>query len=123
MKFKSDENMPVEAADDLRQAGHDAVTVADQHLAGQPDVRIADVCRAEGRAVVTLDLDFSDIRVYPPSDYAGIIVLRPSVQTITNTRRLVGQVIAMLPNEPLSGQLWIVDEGQIRIRAATPGTP
>ena len=53
MKFKTDENMPVEAAEDLRQAGHDAVTVADQQLAGQSDVRVADVCRAEGRAVLT----------------------------------------------------------------------
>jgi predicted nuclease of predicted toxin-antitoxin system len=123
MKFKTDENMPVEAAEDLRQACHDAETVVDQRLAGQPDVRVAEVCKAEGRAVVTLDLDFSDIRVYPPSDYAGIIVLRPSVQTITNIRRLLGQVIALLPTEPLAGHLWIVDEGQIRIRAgSTQGT-
>jgi predicted nuclease of predicted toxin-antitoxin system len=123
MKFKTDENMPVEAADDLRQAGHDAVTVAGQQLAGQPDIRVADACRAEGRAVVTLDLDFSDIRAYPPSDFAGIIVMRPSVQTITNIRRLVGQVIALLATEPLAGHLWIVDEGQIRIRAGNQGTP
>jgi predicted nuclease of predicted toxin-antitoxin system len=124
MKFKTDENLPVEAAEDLRQACHVAVTVADQQLAGEPDIRVADACRAEGRAVVTLDLDFSDIRVYPPSDYAGIIVLRPSVQTITNIRRLVGQVIALLPAEPLAGHLWIVDEGQILIRAGTTqGTP
>ena len=123
MKFKTDENLPVEAAEDLRQAGHDALTVAEQHLAGQADVRVADVCRAEGRAVVTLDLDFSDIRVYPPSEYAGIVVLRPSVQTITNIRRLVGQVIALLPTEPLAGHLWIVDEGQVRIRQGTQGTP
>lgn len=123
MKFKTDENMPVEAAEDLRQAGHDALTVADQQLAGQPDVRVAEVCRAEGRAVLTLDLDFSDIRVYPPSDYSGIIVPRPSVQTITNIRRLVGQVIALLPTEPLAKHLWIVDEGQIRIRSGTQGTP
>ncbi len=124
MKFKTDENLPVEVADDLRQTGHDTLTVADQQLAGQPDVRVAEVCKAEGRAVVTLDLDFSDIRVYPPNDYAGIIVSRPSVQTITNTRRLIGQVIALLPTEPLAGHLWIVDEGQIRIRAGTTqGTP
>jgi predicted nuclease of predicted toxin-antitoxin system len=123
MKFKTDENMPVEATDDLRQAGHDALTVADQQLAGQPHERVAEVCRTEGRALVTLDLDFSDIRVYPPSDYAGIIVLRPSVQTVKNIQRLVGQVIAVLPTEPLAGHLWIVDEGQIRIRTGTQRTP
>ena len=87
------------------------------------DIRVADVCQAEGRAVVTLDLDFADIRVYPPSNYAGIIVLRPSVQTITNIRQLIEQVIALLPTEPLAGHLWIVDEGQIRIRAGTTQGP
>jgi predicted nuclease of predicted toxin-antitoxin system len=78
MKFKIDENMPVECAEDLRQAGHDALKVGEQQLAGQPDVRVAQVCQAESRALVTLDLDFSDIRAFPPGDYAGIIVLRPS---------------------------------------------
>jgi predicted nuclease of predicted toxin-antitoxin system len=123
MKFKTDENMPIEAADDLRQAGYDALTVIDQKLAGQPDIQVAGVCKVEGRAMLTLDLDFSDIRAFPPSDYAGIIVLRPAVQTIANVRRLVGQVIALLLTEPLAGHLWIVDEGQIRIRSGTHETP
>jgi len=123
MLFKTDENMPLEVAEDLRQAGHDAVTVVDQQLAGQPDVRVAEVCRTEGRAILTLDLDFSDIRAYPPSDYAGVIVLRPSVQTIMNIRRLIRQVIALLQTEPLAGNLWIVDEGQVRIRSGKQDAP
>jgi hypothetical protein len=48
--------------------------------------------------------------VYPPSDDAGIIVLRPSVQTIANTRRLVGQIIGLFATESLGAHLWIVDE-------------
>ena len=116
MKFKTDENMPDEAAEVLKQAGYDARTVPDQHLSGQPDSQIADICRTEARALVTLDLDFSDIRAYPPKFYGGIIVLRPSLQTVKNVQRLVGQVIALLNSESLPGKLWIVDEGQIRIR-------
>ena len=34
MKFKVDENLPVEVADLLRQAGYDATTVVEQHLGG-----------------------------------------------------------------------------------------
>ena len=75
-KFKVDENLPTEAAELLASAGYDAVTVGDQRMVGQPDTNVAAVCRREGRAIVTLDLDFADIRVYPPSDCAGIIVLR-----------------------------------------------
>ena len=123
MKFKVDENLPVEARDDLRSAGHDAVTVGDQQLAGQPDVQIASVCRTEGRAVLTLDLDFSDIRAYPPQDYAGIVVLRPAVQSVPTIRRLVAQVIALAATEPLPGNLWIVDDARIRIRVGSQRTP
>ena len=41
MRFKFDENMPVEAAELFRNAGHDAATVLEQSLGGQPDPNIA----------------------------------------------------------------------------------
>ena len=66
MKFKLDENMPIEAADLLRNAAYDAETVDDEQLAGHIDPVIAQVCKQEGRILITLDLDFSDIRHYPP---------------------------------------------------------
>jgi len=51
------------------------MTIHDQQLVGEPDPRIAAVCLAEQRALVTLDLDFSDIRTYPPGEFGGIVVL------------------------------------------------
>lgn len=95
MKFKTDENLPVEVAHLLRQEGHDALSVIDQQLAGRPDADVAVMCQSEQRALVTLDLDFSNIRAYPPADYEGIIVFRPAVQavsaqgpTVRGTRRV-----------------------------------
>ena len=41
MKFKVDENLPVEVASMLRHAGHDAVTVLEQHLGGNDDAQLA----------------------------------------------------------------------------------
>jgi len=76
MKFKIDENLPIEIAEMLRPEGYDAATVHDQNMSGETDTKIASVCQREGRAIVSLDLDFADIRSYPPRDYAGIIVLR-----------------------------------------------
>ena len=75
MRFKLDENLPIAAAELLRQLGHDAMTIHDQQLVGEPDPRIAAVCLAEQRALVTLDLDFSDIRTNPPGEFGGIVVL------------------------------------------------
>jgi predicted nuclease of predicted toxin-antitoxin system len=75
-KFKLDENLPNQAIDLPRSAGHNVVSVIDQQMGGEPDANVAAVCQQEGRTVLTLDLDFADIRAYPPADYPGIIVLR-----------------------------------------------
>jgi predicted nuclease of predicted toxin-antitoxin system len=48
MKFKVDENLPVEAAELIRNEGYDAVTVWDQNLGGATDKNIAKVCNKEG---------------------------------------------------------------------------
>ncbi len=123
MLFKTDENLPEDIADLLKQQGHDAITVPGQQMAGQPDIQVAQVCQNERRALVTLDLDFGDIRAFPPEDYHGIIVLRPAVQNITSLIRLMNRVVPLLNQEPLAGHLWIVDDARVRIRGATQGTP
>jgi predicted nuclease of predicted toxin-antitoxin system len=76
MKFKIDENLPVEIAALLRQVGHEAMTVLEERLEGAADFHIASICHREERVMVTLDTDFADIRVYPPEEYSGIVVLR-----------------------------------------------
>lgn len=75
MKFKLDENIPVEASILLGESGHDAVTVLDQNMGGKEDEHIIQICTQEQRALITLDLDFADIKAYPPSNFHGIFVL------------------------------------------------
>ncbi len=76
MKFKIDDNLLVEIADLLRSAHHDATTVIDQRLRGEGDLHIIETCLREGRALVTLDLDFADVRTYPPQRFPGLMVFR-----------------------------------------------
>ena len=116
LRFKIDENMPAEAADLLAASGHDASTVPQEQLGGKPDPNIAEVCRREGRAIVTLDLDFGDIRAYPPAEYAGVIVLR--LHRVDKPRILatLTRLLPLLSTEPLAGKLWIVDDVTLRIR-------
>jgi predicted nuclease of predicted toxin-antitoxin system len=88
MRFKIDEHLPLEIKDLLGGHQHDAITVAEEGMAGSIDPDIAQVCWKEARALLTLDLDFSDIRAYPPEDYHGIVVFRPAIQSITTLLRL-----------------------------------
>ena len=116
MKFKIDENLPVEVAELLQIAGYEATTVDQEALSGQPDGRIAEVCLAEGRVLVTLDLDFSDVRVYPPDRYPGFMVLRVLRQDKPHVLDVFSQAIALLQTETVEQRLWIIEETRVRIR-------
>ncbi len=116
MKFKVDENLPIEVAELLRQAGHDAATVLEQHLSGGADSDIALICQREERILITMDLDFSDIRGYPPAEYPGLIVLRLKQQDKYHVLDVLRHLMRVFQDEPLERHLWIVGERQIRIR-------
>jgi len=119
MQFKIDENLPAEVVGVFQSAGYDAVSVVDQQLSGAADPDLASVCRTERRALVTLDLDFSDIRTYPPGEFPGLIVLRPRSQAKSTVLSLVKQLLPLLAVETLPGNLWILHETGLRIREGT----
>ena len=116
MRFKIDENLPAEVEDLFRRAGFDAITVGAQQLQGYPDDLIAKVCRQEKRALITLDLDFADIRAYPPNDYSGLVILRLQRQDKPRVLHLIQQMISLIGKEQLEGRMWIIEEDVIRIR-------
>jgi len=51
----------------LQQEGHDVETTADEKLTGR-SVLSAAATKAEGR-ILTLDLEFADLRKYPPGSH------------------------------------------------------
>jgi predicted nuclease of predicted toxin-antitoxin system len=117
MRFKIDENLPYEVAEVLVRAGHDATTVLEQGLAGERDATVASVCQREKRAPVTLDIDFADIRTYPPDRYPGLIVLRLQRQDKLYVLGVFTRVMEMLAREKLEQHLWIVEDARVRIRS------
>ena len=116
MRFKLDENLPVELAELFREAGHDDVTVLDLGLGGARDRDLAAACAREDRAIVTLDLDFSDLRTYSPGAYSGIVVFRLNSQVRNHVREVGTRFLKTLSDSLLDGQLWIVEESRIRVR-------
>jgi len=79
-----------------------------------PDVAAA--CQREGRTLLTLDLDFADIRLYPPPSFPGIIVLRLATQSRPHVLQSVRRLLPVLTESNLAASLWIVDEHSIRVR-------
>ena len=118
MRFKLDENIPTELADFLKASGYETDTVADEGLKGTKDKSIAEVCEREERTLVTFDLDFSDIREFPPEKYSGLLVLRLIRQDPEFLLLIFREVLPLLEQEPVGGRLWIIEENRVRIRDA-----
>ncbi len=117
MKFKIDENLPVEIAVMLRESGHDAMTVLEQRLGGHTDPIIAAVCKTEERVLLTLDLDFSNVQAYPPANHSGLVVFRLRQQDKPHVLAAFLRIMPLFEVEPMQGRLWIVDEQRVRIRS------
>lgn len=116
MKFKIDENLPIEFAELLQNEGYDASTIYSENLKGAKDPTVIAVCQQEQRVLITLDLDFADIQTYPPQQYAGIIVLRVNKQDKPYLMSFFQNLIPAIAQHSLKGNLWIAEEGKIRIR-------
>lgn len=116
MHFKLDENLPADAAEFLRISGDEASNVLEQGLRGHSDFKIAERCRRDRQVIVTFDLDFADVRVYPPAMFSGIIVLRLKRKGHDVVIRLFERILDSLIRYTLEGRLWIVDERRIRVR-------
>ena len=116
MKFKLDENFGARTQQLFFDAGLDTQTVRDESLEGTSDQNLYNRCCAEGRCLVTLDLDFADITRFPPQKAGGIVVIRvPRNPSLALLESLVQQLLKSAKQNPLEKKLWIVEVGRIRV--------
>lgn len=118
MRFLVDANMPRSVMALLENFGHDTEFARDIGLGHVPDSVIASQARVLKAAIITRDLDFADIRNYPPHEYDGIIVLRMPDDAVASAivhllERFLEQteLVAQIPSH-----LVIVEPDRVRFR-------
>jgi predicted nuclease of predicted toxin-antitoxin system len=118
MRFLIDADLPRSSSDVIRRYGHEAIDVRDVGLRDAKDADIARYARTQGLCLITGDVDFADIRNYPPSQYAGIVVL--SLHRTANARFINRLLDGFLQQQDLlaqlPGNLAIVEPGRVRLR-------
>ncbi len=118
MRFLIDANLPRAAIVVCQKFGHQVEFARDIGLAAASDAQIAERARESGAALLTRDLDFADVRRYPPDQYPGIVVLRLPDTTVALEIARVLERFLMEPGflEPLAGRLAIVEMDRVRFR-------
>jgi hypothetical protein len=91
MKLKLDENLGRRGEQILLDAAHDVATVADQGLTTAKDAVLIEVCRQEGRCLVTMDMDFANPFLSPPVHGNR----RTEITSTSYPRRLVGGIASI----------------------------
>ena len=116
MRVKLDENLGQLHTEFLRQAGYDADRVTDEGLSGATDERVWQEVLKENRFFLTLDLDFSDIRQFPPGSHPRILLLRPNSRGRLAVLELLERILQTHTLEDFRGCLVVADAKQTRIR-------
>src|SRR5437868_7148048 len=108
MRFKTDENLPVEVAEFLRRQGHDALSVGEQSLAGAADPIVAG---ASGRVRNTMH---RVVDVRPLDDYQLDVTFEDGMHGVTSLKdRLFGPVFEPLRDPNLFRQVRVDEFGAV----------
>jgi predicted nuclease of predicted toxin-antitoxin system len=122
MKFKIDENLPTLIQSFFLQAEHDVRTVRSEGMQGCSDQALYDACCSEHLCLITLDLGFADVTLFPPAKCGGIAVLRvPKHSDLQMMEKMIRQFLEALSKMSIRKNLWIVEFGRIRIHQVEKG--
>jgi len=116
LSIKVDEDLPEEVASIFSAIGYETVTVRAQGWSGMVDEDLWMRVQAEGRWLITADLEFGDIRRYVPGSYVGIVLIRAETESRRRYLDLAAHAARSLRLEDAPRSLVVVTPRGIRIR-------
>jgi predicted nuclease of predicted toxin-antitoxin system len=115
VRFKVDEDLPLEVAKLFVAAGWDAASVFAQQMHGWSDDRLWAAVAGEGRSLVTADVGFADARRLVGQDRVGIVLLRAHPESRQAYIQLASTFLGSFPLERVPGCIVTVSADAIRV--------
>lgn len=116
MRFLIDMPLSPALAQWLREQGHDAAHASELHLDRAPDTAILDRARAEGRVVVTADLDFPRLLAVSRADGPGLILFRGGHYGEREATDRLAVALDRVPEHTLARSIVVIEKRRIRRR-------
>jgi predicted nuclease of predicted toxin-antitoxin system len=114
LRLLADECVYKTTTDFLLDLGYDVITVQSIGLSSADDDGVIEQAVALNRTLLTRDTDFSNILLYPPAQYLGIVVLKMKPATTNAVHQVLQRALAQVHD--LKGALVVVDRNKFRIR-------
>ncbi len=116
MKFLADMGISQTTVIWLREKGYDALHVRELFMHRASDVEIISRASAEGRIVLTCDLDFGDIMSASKEKCPSVVIFRLENEAPSNVIRRLQQVLKESADSLLKGAVISVEETRHRVR-------
>lgn len=112
MRFLVDENVRLEVADFLRSEGH-IIKMVPSGIGNSEVIRLA---QKERRILLTHDVHFSNILLYPPKEHSGIIRIKIHLPSADTTIEALKYLLRNIQPEEFDKKLFILEKDGFRIR-------
>ncbi len=99
----------------LEQFGFQVDSIDVRLGSGIPDRIVADLARRESRVLISGDKIFANGHEYPPSAYAGIIVIRVKPLTAERMNRVLRRFLSSTTLADYRGLLVVITATKVRI--------
>lgn len=118
MRFLADQDVYQVTVDLLRSLEHDVQRASDVGLARATDEEMLSYALAEDRILVTRDKDFGALVFVHVTEHSGVILLRLTPQTMSETHRELIRLLDAHTVDELRRRFVTVELGRHRIRVA-----
>ncbi|MFC1631361.1 DUF5615 family PIN-like protein [Candidatus Omnitrophota bacterium] len=116
LKFLADECVGLPTIACLTELGYSVVTAKETKLAGKADLEILKWAIKAERILLTEDVDFGNIFLYPPKLHHGVILFRFRHSIEEKLHNVLKQLLKELKPEDFKKTLIIVDAEKYRLR-------
>ena len=100
----------------LNDLGHEVIRVDSVLPVQASDEEIVAKAIEEGRAVLTQDMDFSDIVALSGRAVPSLVSLRLSDSRVENVNRILESVLPLLEGDVTAGVIATVEDNRVRTR-------
>src|SRR3989338_7628696 len=119
MRFLLDECVLGKTVKLLRNSGFAVITIQELGKASATNGTVIKTAIQEKAVIITNDLDFGNLILYPLGSHGGIIVLRPRLDTgeaINDVHIVLMRLFKEVKHAEIEKSLIVVDRNKYRIR-------